>query len=218
MNDTTLRILIVADDVLARAGLTAVLANQAGCAVAGQVGADADLVAQIDTYDPDVILWDLGWDPVRMAPGSQRPMLERLAEQAGEGPPIAALVPDAGFAAAAWAAGARALLPREAAPSTMAVALNAVAHGLVTIDASLVPALLTPATPAAGTLLEALTPRELQVLHLLAQGLPNKAIARQLTISEHTVKFHVNAILGKLGAQSRTEAVVLATRLGLLSL
>jgi DNA-binding NarL/FixJ family response regulator len=65
---------------------------------------------------------------------------------------------------------------------------------------------------------EALTPRELEVLQLLAEGLPNKTIARQLSISEHTVKFHLNAIMSKLGAQSRTEAVVRATRLGLIIL
>jgi DNA-binding NarL/FixJ family response regulator len=65
---------------------------------------------------------------------------------------------------------------------------------------------------------EALTPREQEVLQLLAEGLPNKTIADSLHISEHTVKFHVNAILSKLGAQSRTEAVVRATRLGLLLL
>ena len=60
-----------------------------------------------------------------------------------------------------------------------------------------------------------MTPRELEVLQLLAEGLPNKAIAHRLGISEHTIKFHVNAIFGKLGAQSRTEAMVRATRLGL---
>jgi DNA-binding NarL/FixJ family response regulator len=65
---------------------------------------------------------------------------------------------------------------------------------------------------------EDLTPRELEVLGLLAEGLPNKAIGLRLGISEHTVKFHVNAVLGKLGAQSRTEAVVRATRLGLILL
>ena len=65
---------------------------------------------------------------------------------------------------------------------------------------------------------EALTPRETEVLHLLAEGLANKAIARRLDISEHTVKFHVNAILGKLDAQSRTGAVVRAMRLGWLPL
>jgi two-component system, NarL family, nitrate/nitrite response regulator NarL len=63
-----------------------------------------------------------------------------------------------------------------------------------------------------------LTAREQEVLQLLAEGLPNKAIARRLEISEHTVKFHVNAILGKLNAQSRTEAVVRAGRLGLILL
>ena len=66
--------------------------------------------------------------------------------------------------------------------------------------------------------MEDLTPREREVLRLLAEGLPNKAIARQLGISEHTVKFHVNAILGKLAVASRTEAVVRATRLGLIPL
>jgi DNA-binding NarL/FixJ family response regulator len=65
---------------------------------------------------------------------------------------------------------------------------------------------------------EELTPRETEVLQLLADGLTNKAIAQRLGISDHTVKFHVNAVLGKLGAQSRTEAVVRATRLGLLHL
>ena len=67
-------------------------------------------------------------------------------------------------------------------------------------------------------LIESLTPRESEVLQLLAQGMPNKQIALELAISEHTVKYHVNAILGKLGAQSRTEAVVRATRAGLILL
>jgi DNA-binding CsgD family transcriptional regulator len=61
-----------------------------------------------------------------------------------------------------------------------------------------------------------LTAREREVLQLVAEGLPNKAIARQLGISEHTAKFHVGSLLGKLGAGSRTEAVTLATRRGIL--
>jgi DNA-binding NarL/FixJ family response regulator len=65
---------------------------------------------------------------------------------------------------------------------------------------------------------EPLTPREMEVLQRLAEGLTNKAIAQELGISEHTIKFHVNAIMGKLHAQSRTEAVVRATRLGLILL
>ncbi len=65
---------------------------------------------------------------------------------------------------------------------------------------------------------EALTPREVQVLELLAEGLPNKAIAARLGISDQTVKFHVSAISGKLGAANRTDAVRLAVRRGLISL
>ena len=66
--------------------------------------------------------------------------------------------------------------------------------------------------------IEDLTPRETEVIQLIAEGMTNKAIAQQLDISAHTVKFHVNAIMNKLAAQSRTEAVVRATRMGLISL
>ncbi len=71
---------------------------------------------------------------------------------------------------------------------------------------------------AAVALAEPLSARELEVLRYLAEGLSNKEIARKMAISENTIKFHVNAILGKLGAQSRTEAVVRATRAGLVLL
>jgi DNA-binding NarL/FixJ family response regulator len=66
-----------------------------------------------------------------------------------------------------------------------------------------------------GTALDALTPRETEVLQLLAEGLPNKEIARMLEISEHTVKFHLSAVFGKLRATSRTEAVAIGIRRGL---
>jgi len=65
---------------------------------------------------------------------------------------------------------------------------------------------------------EALTERELEVLKLLAQGMPNKEIASQLVISERTAKFHVSSIMGKLGATNRTEAVSLAAQKGLITL
>ena len=89
------------------------------------------------------------------------------------------------------------------------------------LDESFVSALLADvreAPPPAPDLVESLTPREIEVLQLLSQGLPNKGIAQRLGISDHTVKFHVNAILGKLGVQSRGEAIVQAVRLGLVTL
>lgn len=208
MND--LRVLIVGGDPLARAGLAALLADQPGCTVVGQVAGDSDLLAMLDVYGPNVLMWDLGWDPTLA--------LETLAELRDAGPPIVALLPDESDAAEAWAAGARGLLPRDADAKSLLAALTAVAHGLVALDPTMTGALLPAADREPASLVEELTPRELEVLQLLAEGLPNKTIARQLSISEHTVKFHVNAILGKLGAQSRTEAVVRATRLGLIIL
>jgi DNA-binding NarL/FixJ family response regulator len=197
------RALIVADDPLARAGLSALLAGQEGCVVVGQVAA-ADLPDLLDIYRPDALLWDLGWDPDA----------DRLPDFGELGLPVVALLPDRALAADVRAAGARGLLLREAPPARLLAAIRAVAGGLIALDPALANALpLTHATPPAADL----TSRELDVVRLLAEGLSNKAIALRLAISEHTVKFHLNAILSKLGAQSRTEAVVLAIRLGLIT-
>jgi DNA-binding NarL/FixJ family response regulator len=88
----------------------------------------------------------------------------------------------------------------------------------VVLDESLLSALLPASQLAAQQVMYQITPRELDVLRLLAEGLPNKIIADRLQISEHTVKFHVNALMEKLQAQSRTEAVVRAIRWGVLPL
>ena len=98
----------------------------------------------------------------------------------------------------------------------LAAAVRAAAAGLIVLDPMYAGAtgIHTHARPSAEG--EMLTAREREVLHLVAAGLPNKAIARELGISEHTAKFHVGSLLGKLGAASRTEAVTLATRRGIL--
>jgi DNA-binding NarL/FixJ family response regulator len=118
----------------------------------------------------------------------------------------------------AYTAGARGLLLRETLSATLGAAVRAIIRGLIVSDSELsegIPAFKAEERPF---LLEELTPRELDVLSLLAEGLTNKAIAQRLRISEYTVKFHVNTIFRKLGAQSRTEAVVRAARLGLITL
>jgi len=103
-------------------------------------------------------------------------------------------------------------LNRSATPE----ALASLSHGLQVTDPSLVRD-SGAAAPETGVP-SPLTSRENDVLRLLAEGLPNKSVASRLEVSEHTVKFHVNSIMGKLNAQSRTEAVALATRLGFLPL
>jgi two-component system, NarL family, nitrate/nitrite response regulator NarL len=208
------RVLVVGPDPLARAGLAALLADDAGCTVIGQVAAGTGLAGSLDGPAPDVVVWDLGGDPARE--------LEHMADLTGAGPPIVALVEDETAALDALAAGARGLLPRHGAASTLAAAVRAAARGLVVLDPDLAPGAWrerdaqAPAPgPGPAAPVEELTPRELEVLQLLAEGLPNKTIAHRLRISEHTAKYHVNAILGKLGAQTRTEAVARAARLGL---
>jgi two-component system nitrate/nitrite response regulator NarL len=216
-----LRILIVADDPLVRAGLAALLAEQPGCLVAGRVTGADDLGAALEIYRPDILLWDLGWDP--------EPAVATLTDYVstfGMGKPVAVLLSDGNHAARVWSAGARVFLPRNADPGHLVAALTVAAYGLAVIAPEFADVLIhipgDIATPEAlaerADLVEELTPRELEVLRLLAEGLPNKTIALRLGISEHTVKFHVNAILGKLAVGSRTEAVVRATRLGLIPL
>jgi len=128
--------------------------------------------------------------------------------------------PHADVAAAALRAGASAVLARQSDARELLAALDAVRAGLVVLDASVrdalapaVTALRGPAAPA-----EPLTARERQVLAMLANGLSNRRVAERLAISENTVKAHVAAILAKLGATTRTEAVTLGVRLGLVML
>jgi DNA-binding NarL/FixJ family response regulator len=186
------------------------LSDQVGCEVVGQISGAEEYLADLEIYRPEVLLWDLGWNPEEV--------LAQAAEFAIEWP-LVGLLPDENQVGEAWAVGLRSLLLRSAPAEMLLAALIAAGQELVTLDPRLAETLLrsTPQSPP-DHLIEALTPRELEVLQLLAEGLPNKAIARQLNISDHTVKFHVNAIMSKLNAQSRTEAVVQATRLGLILL
>jgi DNA-binding NarL/FixJ family response regulator len=98
----------------------------------------------------------------------------------------------------------------------LTAAVHAAAAGLIALDPAMAGAAGIHTHVRNQAESDALTAREREVLHLVAEGLPNKAIARQLGISEHTAKFHVGSLLGKLGAASRTEAVTIATRRGLL--
>lgn len=215
LNDD-LRVLVVASSPLARAGLTALLDGALGISIVGQSADDTTLADALDAFQPDALVWDMGWEPLQS--------LDRLGE-AGESVVLALIADEATALEASPAligAGVRGLLLQEADADMMAAALTALGQGLVVITTAVAGSLRTePALSADNAphpLVDALTPRELEVINLIAEGLPNKNIAARLGISEHTVKFHVNAILTKLGAQSRTEAVVRATRMGLIAL
>jgi DNA-binding NarL/FixJ family response regulator len=122
-----------------------------------------------------------------------------------------------------WAdlgSGPVAFLAGDAGAAELVAAVTAVVRGLIVIDpqiAGIAGLRWNGASPPLDPADDLLTPREMEVLRLVANGLPNKTIAHQLDISEHTVKFHVGSILTKLDAASRTEAVTIATRRGLLA-
>jgi len=196
-----LRVLVVSDDPLARAGLVARLAGRSDVAVAGEasVAEAADLAAALA---PAAVLWDVG------PAGAERP-------GPAAAPPLVALAADEAAAADALRAGARAVISRGAPGEALAAALAAAARGLAVLDPAVADGFIRPPEDAPA---EGLTAREGEVLSLLAEGLSNKGIAARLGISEHTAKFHVNAILAKLGAESRAAAIVKAARLGLVAL
>jgi DNA-binding NarL/FixJ family response regulator len=115
--------------------------------------------------------------------------------------------------------GVRGIVDRGAAGPVLAAALAAAARGLAVLEPSVAAGWLrAPAAAGDDDGPDALTPREREVLALLAEGLGNRAIGARLGVSEHTAKFHVNAILGKLGAATRAEAIVRAARRGLVAL
>jgi DNA-binding NarL/FixJ family response regulator len=157
-------------------------------------------------------------DVVVLEAEGDEPPAELLARADVAGAPVVFLVSriDSAWARAALRAGARAVVPRDAVD--LGAAVVAVASGYVVLH----PDAVEPLVPAIDGVRErdgqALTTREVEVLRMMAEGLANKAIAARLGISEHTVKFHVGSIFAKLHAGSRTEAVAVGARQGLVML
>lgn len=214
-------VFIVAASPLARSGLESML-MACQVAVAGSVATLDDLDSRLDDAPADAILIDATGEPFES-------FLDALV---GSGLAsdfsVVLLVEPATLAAwsAVQRAGVRGVLPNDVSPDQLVAALQASASGLLVLHPTqaLAPvnsngfALAPVRSQALDEQVEALTPREREVLQMLASGLGNKQIAAKLGISDHTVKFHVASILGKLGAASRTEAVSVGIRRGLLLL
>jgi len=211
-----IRVFIVAASPLIRAGLQSMLADSR-VDIAGSAVDFETISGQLVDVEPDVVLAEIGAD-------AHEDLLNALedAEIARE---YAVVVlseqPRADLLSKALRAGARAVLPREVTPEQLRAALEAAVAGLVVVHPSevnfVLPAPAAVSSPA-RELPEPLTPREREVLQMISAGLGNKEIAGRLSISEHTVKFHVASILGKLGASTRTEAVSIGIRHGLVLL
>lgn len=212
-NEFDAQLLIVANSLLSRAGLRALL-DERGCFVLDQVDG-ADMQRDLERLEPDLLVVDMGWDAQQMR--------ERLARIDYDVPLLALAASDDNESLAALLGILRAfpcfaLLLRDSTPDTIVAALAAMEEGLTVLDPRLIDSLGADMTQTTPPPTNPLTAREDEVLQLLARGLTNRAIAHELGITQHTVKFHVNAIMGKLDAQSRTEAVVRASQLGMIVL
>jgi len=211
------RVLVAAADSIVRVGLESIVRTSPELVVVGSSSNLATLAALIEERSPDVVLMELGLYDESVS--------EMLAIGALSGVAIVLLADDlqGDWTTEALRLGVRAVLSRSATAEEIVPTVVAAAAGLVVLHPkvfdSLLPVLPTNVRPFDNASpIQALTPREIEVLGMLAEGLGNKTIARRLGISEHTVKFHVSSILTKLNASSRTEAVTLGARQGLIML
>ena len=211
-----IRVFIVATSPLIRAGLQSMLADRRF----DIVGSTADLASisgQLVDVEPDVVL-------IEIAADAHEALLNAFEDTEIAREYAVILLSEqlkTDWLSKTLRAGVRAVLPSDVSAEQLWAALEAAVSGLVVVHPSEVDAVL-PARAALSfpvrELPEPLTPREREVLQMISAGLGNKEIAGKLSISDHTVKFHVASILGKLGAATRTEAVSIGIRHGLVLL
>lgn len=210
---TPIRILVADDHPIVRDGLIAILSTQPDIDVVGEASNGRDVIDKVAALQPDVLLLDLEMP--------EMDGVEALRRLRDAGATVRTIV----FTAfdtderilGAVQAGAQGYLLKGAPRDELFEAVRVVHAGgsllQPVVTSKLLRRISAPAEPAATT--EPLTPRELDVLRLMARGLQNKEIALDLVISERTVKFHVSSILQKLSAGNRTEAVTIALQQGL---
>ena len=204
-----IRIAVAATSAVRRAGLESIIRSHAEFHLAGSFGAVASVVSFARSTELDVIVIDT--DSIRdllLEPTSDAAIV--LLTEVTEARSISRLL----------RSGVRAILSRESDPDDVLSAIYASYDGLVLLSTPTAESLAAvygeQPLEVEAELSEEITSRETDVLRMLAQGLVNKDIAARLGISEHTVKFHISSILDKLGASTRTEAVTLGIRRGLI--
>ena len=212
-----IRVLIVASSSISQRGLEDLLRASRSLRVVGVLSDLGQLFENLEELQPDVLVAEIT--------GQDRTLPEEILKLSEEAPvAIILLVDDANSERDldALRNGVRAVLPRNMSPVGIVAAVEAVGAGLAVLLPEGLATLLRESTASHRTvsppLVEALTPREIEVLGMMVEGWGNKEISTRLGISEHTVKFHVASIMGKLNASSRTEAVTSGIRHGLIML
>jgi NarL family two-component system response regulator YdfI len=209
---SVIRVLLAAASTVRRAGLEALVKKTSSLKLVGSLHGPLAVAQHALQLQPDIVLLDLENE-------SQSTELLRIPTTF----PVVALIdePSADWTASALRSGVRAVLPRDSGMDEILAAVQAAHAGLVLLDLEVTKNLaarlpVTAAQPVAA--LDDLTPREIEVLRMLAEGLGNREMAARLGISDHTVKFHISSILDKLGAATRTEAVTMGIRMGIILL
>ena len=202
-----IRVIVAATSAVRRAGFESIIRSQPEFQLVGSTGATARLSSYLRSGETDILLLDSD-------------SLPDLPE-AGVTPIVLLTgIIDARTIARLLKSGVRAILPRESDADDIISAIYAAYSGSVLLSAQAAESLAAVygdrESGIADDLTEEITTRESEVLRMLAEGLGNKEIAVRLGISEHTVKFHISSILDKLGASTRTEAVTLGIRRGLI--
>jgi two-component system, NarL family, response regulator YdfI len=214
-----IRVLVVAASPVVRAGLSAVLTTNSKLIVAGTASDLDNLGRELEQLQPDVVLLDLGNN-------FQRSHWEKLLSLQQQDPFVCLVLADELDridVEVGLRGGVRGILPQSSTESEITAAVEAVAFGLAVLHPDIMESVLalkdaSEREKIVATPVQTLTPREIEVLEMLGAGVGNKAIAKRLQISEHTVKFHVSSIFQKLGVSTRTEAVAVGVRLGLIML
>lgn len=213
----TIRLIVADDHPVLREGLVAILGTQSDFEIVAEANNGRELIAKARQFEPDVILTDLE-------------MPETDGVEAIK--TIRALLPDSNFIVftafdtderivSAVQAGAKGYLLKGSPRDEVYKAIRVVSQGGSLLEPTVATKLLqhmSGGNSAQDDLPEALTEREMEVLELLGTGMTNKEIGAELFITERTVKFYVSAILGKLGASNRTEAVTIAVQKGLIEI
>jgi two-component system, NarL family, response regulator YdfI len=210
-----IRVMVVATSPVVRAGLSAVVTNNSTTLTVVGSASDLDVLArEVGQLQPDVVLLDLSGN-------LQQSVWEKLLFIQEEQYPLRIIVIveelDSIDLEMALRSGVRGMLPSISTESEIVAAVEAIAFGLVVLHPDFLE-LLSVREKVVANPVQTLTPREIEVLGMLGSGLGNKAIAKGLHISEHTVKFHLSSIFQKLGVSTRTEAVAVGVRLGLIML
>jgi NarL family two-component system response regulator YdfI len=207
-----IRVLVVASSPAVRAGLLALLSGQTGFTVLESAVAPSTLSDTAEIIEADVVLLALepGESPVYSLPAGP----DRVARL----PAMVVLgdAPAQSWSGRALRSGALGALPRTATADQIVAAVMAAAAGLAVREPASVRSAVSAVTPFEPV--QSLTPREVEILGLMAEGLGNKGIGARLGISEHTVKTHVGSLFAKLRVSTRAEAVASAARFGLIML